>query len=272
MLVKITDDFELKKIADSGQCFRVKCFDDGVYRFVTGSNILYIRQLSRNNFDVGCTESEWQKLWFSYFDLSRDYRIIRNQISVDDPYMKNAAAAGAGLRILQQDPWEMLITFIISQQKTIPSIKSAVEKIAERYGESTETAYENVYLFPSAEQMLRVTIDELYHCKLGYRTPYIKDAVDKVISGQLDLNELYSHDDMQLFNALKSVRGIGDKVANCIALFAYGRTSLVPIDTWIKKVIDNIYGGYNPFTDYGDVAGIMQQYIFYYAQQHKAEV
>ena len=269
MFREITDDFSLTKIAESGQCFRSKLLDDGTWRFITGKNILHIRQHPHNRYEIDCSASKWHQTWLPYFDLDRNYSLVRSRIAETDSYMKNAADSGTGLRILRQDPWEMLLTFIISQQKTIPAIKSCVEKIAGRYGELMETPYGRVYLFPSASQMQNCSAEELNQCKLGYRTPYIQDAIDKVTSGQLNLDTLYSYSDMQLFNALKSVHGVGDKVANCIALFAYGRTSLVPVDTWIRKVIDNVYDGQSPFTRYGNDAGIMQQYIFYYAQHNK---
>lgn len=269
MIQKITDDFDLQKIADSGQCFRVKAFPDGTYRFITGSHILYITYLEQNTYEISCSKSEWQSFWHSYFDFGRCYRKLRDEIPDTDSYMKKAAAGGAGLRILRQEPWEMLITFIISQQKTIPSIKNAVEKLAEVYGTPVKTDYETVHLFPSPKQMSQATIEELSQFRLGYRTSYILDAINKVKNGLIDLDKISVYDDMQLFTALKSVRGVGDKVANCIALFSYGRTSLPPVDTWIKKVIEKEYQGISPFPCYGDTAGIMQQYMFYYAQTHK---
>lgn len=269
MILKITDDFDLQKIADSGQCFRVKIFPDNTYRFITGSRVLYITYLEQNTYKISCSKREWQSFWHSYFDFSRSYRKLRDEIPDTDSYMKKAAAGGAGLRILRQEPWEMLITFIISQQKTIPSIKNAVEKLAEVYGAPVKTAYETVHLFPSPKQMSQATMEELSQFRLGYRTSYILDAIDKVKSGLIDLDKISAYDDMQLFTALKTVRGVGDKVANCIALFSYGRTSLAPVDTWIKKVIEKEYQGTSPFPGYGDAAGIMQQYMFYYAQTHK---
>lgn len=267
MQIEITDDFDLTKIIDSGQCFRAKQLAAGCYRFITGSNIVYITPLSRHCYDIDCTIKEWQEIWMPYFNLDRDYALLRSQIDNRDSYMKTAVDYGAGLRILRQDPWETLVTFIISQQKTIPAIRSSVEKIAEKYGVPVETPYETLYLFPTAEQMAQAAPQELDQCKLGYRTPYILDAIRRVTSGLLDLNALYACDDTQLFNLLKTVHGVGDKVANCVALFAYNRTALVPIDTWIKKVIDGIYDGHNPFICYGNAAGIMQQYIFYYVRQ-----
>lgn len=271
MQIEITDDFTLSRIADSGQCFRVKCLDNGAYRFITGRHILHISPIAGHRYEVDCTLPEWRDIWFPYFDLGRDYERLRSRVPDTDPYMKNAADYGAGLRILRQDPWEMLVTFIISQQKTIPSISSSVEKIAQLYGEAVGTAHGTVHLFPTAEQMRHAASKELGQCRLGYRTPYILDAISRVSSSELDLNALYGYDDTALLDALKSVHGVGDKVANCVALFAYGRTALVPVDTWIKKVIDGVYHGHNPFLRYGGVAGIMQQYIFYYAQQHKGE-
>ncbi len=271
MNIKITDDFDLQKIADSGQCFRVKVFPDGMYRFITGSNILYIKQAEPGLYQISCTKAQWRDFWRSYFHLDRSYRQIRRQIPDTDSYMKKAASCGSGLRILRQEPWEMLITFIISQQRTIPSIKGAVEGIAEIYGDAVETDYETVHLFPTPAQMCRVTSEDLKQFRLGYRNSYILDAIDKVYGGQLDLHGIAAYDDTELFHALKSVRGVGDKVANCIALFSYGRTALAPVDTWIKKIIDREYQGQAPFSAYGDAAGIMQQYMFYYAQQHKGE-
>ena len=269
--IKITDDFDLQKIADSGQCFRVKAFPDRMFRFITGRHILYIKHAEHNLYQISCTKAQWQDFWHSYFHLDRSYRQIRRQIPDKDPYMKKAAACGFGLRILRQEPWEMLITFIISQQRTIPSIKGAVEGISKIYGDAVETDYETVHLFPTPAQMRHVTLEDLKQFRLGYRNSYILDAVDKVYSGRLDLDGIRDYDDTELFQALKSVRGVGDKVANCIALFSYGRTALAPVDTWIKKIIDREYQGQAPFAGYGNTAGIMQQYMFYYAQQHKKE-
>lgn len=269
--IKITDDFDLQKIADSGQCFRVRAFPDGTYRFITGRQILYIKHVERSHYQISCPETAWREFWRSYFHLGRSYRKIRSQIPNQDSYMKKAADCGFGLRILRQEPWEMLITFIISQQRTIPSIKGAVEGIAKIYGDAVETDYETVRLFPTPAQMCHVTSEDLKQFRLGYRSSYILDAVDKVYGGQLDLEEIAAYDDAALFQALKSVRGVGDKVANCVALFSYGRTALAPVDTWIKKIIDREYQGQAPFAGYGDMAGIMQQYMFYYAQQHKGE-
>lgn len=271
MFITINDDFNLAKIAASGQCFRVKELEDGSFRFITGNHVLNIKELAASasneaepniavsedkkpvhekviskSFEVDCSREAWDRVWHPYFDLDRSYQQVREQIKVRDKYLLLASHNGLGIRILRQDPWEMLITFIISQQKSIPAIKAAVETLSVKYGTRLELSQETLYSFPTPDQLAAATEEELRECKLGYRAPYLIDAV-------------------------KQVAGVGDKVSNCICLFAYGRTRLAPVDTWIKKVIDQKYKGKNPFPKYKNNAGIMQQYIFYYAQTHKQE-
>ena len=269
MRINLTDDFDLHKIADSGQCFRAREFEDGTFRFITGDRALYIRELSKGCYDISCSEEEWQRVWVSYFDLRRSYRRVRRAIPETDPYMRSAARAGRGIRILRQDPWETLVTFIISQRKSIPAIKSTVEALSARFGETVETPRETLYAFPSAEALAAAGPQALRDCKLGYRAPYVQDAAEKVSSGQVDLAALGDLSDDGLLSGLKAIRGVGDKVANCVCLFAYGRVGLAPIDTWIQKTIAAKYGGTDPFPAYGRNAGIMQQYAFYYAITNK---
>lgn len=165
----------------------------------------------------------------------------------------------------------MLISFIISQRKSIPAISKSIELICERFGSPIITEKRTIYSFPRPIDLAKATIEELDECKLGYRSAYVKKAAEDVASGKMDMSAMTQLSDEDLFETLKSFYGVGDKVANCVALFAYSRTSLAPIDTWIKKVIETEYAGKNPFPAYGDIAGIIQQYIFYYAQMHKSE-
>lgn len=269
MHIAIADDFDLAKIARSGQCFRVKELEDGWFRFITGRNVLYIRQQSAGGFEVSCPEEIWQRVWVPYFDLQRSYSPVQEIIPDSDSYMKLAAQEGRGIRILRQDPWEMLVTFLISQRKSIPAIQHAVELLADRFGAVVTTPYETVHTFPTAAQLAGAGTGDLAACKLGYRVPYIQDAVAKVLSGQIDLTALAGLPDAELLEALKTIRGVGDKVANCVCLFAYGRMGAAPIDTWIHKIIAQEYGGTNPFPAYGKYAGILQQFAFYYAIAHK---
>ena len=271
MKITIDDDFDLDKIIDSGQCFRPRRIEDGVYSFITGEHKVEIVDESLlkgrkpgkcedepTELSVSCSGKEWDSIWHLYFDLDTNYRKIRKSIPKDDKYLQNAAKLGAGIRILRQDKFEMLISFIISQRKSIPAIRTSVERIVDLYGHDG--------FFPKPDDMLNATEEDLKNCALGYRVPYIIKAVERVAHRDVDLDELNTLSDEDLFEELKSFAGVGDKVANCVALFAYHRTGRAPVDTWIARVINEQYAGINPFSKYGDVAGIMQQYMFYGVQ------
>ena len=281
MIISINDDFDLNKIMNSGQCFRVINVGDDTYRFITGQNILFMRKANNNDYDVSCDKNMWNKVWHNYFDLDTDYSAIRGTVPQNDRFLSTCAEEGTGIRILNQDKWEMLISFIISQRKSIPAIRSCVEKICEAFGTPIKTdanASESqndepctpngqIFTFPTPEALSNATEKDLQACGTGYRTSYILDAAQKVASGELDLEKIARLPDEELFQALNSVRGVGTKVANCVMLFGYHRIGRAPIDTWILKVIDQKYDGVNPFDRYGDVAGIMQQYMFYGANK-----
>ena len=271
MEVRISDLFDLEKIAGSGQCFRVRAFPDGTYRFLTGERALYIRRLDGDTYDVSCGPELWERVWRPYFDLDRDYRAVSRAIPPEDAFLARAAGEGAGIRILRQDSWETLVTFIISQRKSIPAIRAVVEALCGRYGARIQTPRETLYAFPTAGRLREAAEADYRACGAGYRAPYLCDAVERVCAGVLDLGKLAALPDGELLAALESVRGVGEKVASCVALFAYGRCGCAPVDTWIRKVIRREYGGRSPFGRYGADAGILQQYFFYYAQNHKGE-
>ncbi|MCR5833527.1 MAG: hypothetical protein K6G55_02580 [Selenomonadaceae bacterium] len=265
MRIKINDDFDLKKIADSGQCFRPKEITPKVFRFIVGENILHITECGDGTFDVDCTEDVWENFWSNYFDMETNYANIRRDIerfAEDKPYekiLRNATDFGNGIRILKQDAFEMLISFIISQRKNIPAIRSSVERICQRFGRRVG----EIYLFPRVEEMSGATVDDLTGLGLAYRKNYIKDALDKVSSGEIDLIALADLPDEDLVAKLKTIHGVGDKVANCVALFAYHRVNRAPVDVWIKRAIDEDFNGENIFDTFGKNGGILQQYIFY---------
>lgn len=263
MIISINDDFDLNKIMNSGQCFRVTSDDEGTYRFITGQNILFMRKKDAAKYEVSCEKDEWNSIWHHYFDLDTDYTAIRGSVPKNDRFLNKCADEGAGIRILNQDKWEMIISFIISQRKSIPAIRSCVEKICEAFGSPNG----QLYTFPTPEALSKASDKDLQACGTGYRTSYIQDAAQKVVSGELDLEKIAGSPDEELFEALTSVRGVGTKVANCVMLFGYHRIGRAPVDTWIIKVIDQKYNGKNPFDRYGDVAGIMQQYMFYGANK-----
>lgn len=180
--------------------------------------------------------------------------------------------AGAGIRILRQDAWEMLVTFIISQRKNIPAIQACVETLCTRYGAPLLQPGGNVlYAFPTAQALAAAGEQALRDCALGYRAPYVLAAAQAVAAGALDLAALETLPDARLLEALMQQHGVGIKVANCVALFAYGRMECAPVDVWIQRVIDQHYAGQNPFPAYGN-AGILQQWMFYFARSEKERV
>lgn len=262
--IKILDDFDLEKIASCGQCFRAKPMDDGQFRFILGNHVIYIKDMGNNQFTVSCTKDEWQEIWTRYFDLDRSYKALYYEEREKHEFVRKAMDCGRGIRILRQDPWEMLVTFIISQRKSISAISKSVEALAEKYGHSIKTDQEILYSFPTPEEMSHASAEELQKCGLGYRIPYICDAVQKVNSGVLDLEALASYSDAELFQELQTVQGVGKKVANCICLFGYGRIARVPVDVWISRAVEEDCYGEDPFMLFGSNAGIIQQYIFYY--------
>lgn len=266
MQVTINDDFDLEKIIDSGQCFRGKCLEDGSYRFISGDSVIYLRPKDREAgvYTVSCDQESWETIWFPFFDLERCYSEIAVLESGKHEFVDQAIAHGRGVRLLRQDPWEMLLTFIISQRKSIPAIIKSVEALSEKYGHDIVTEQERLKAFPSPEEMKEATAEELAACGLGYRVKYILDAIQKVNSGELNLKAIAKLPDDVLLEKLQAVMGVGIKVANCIALFAYGRTACVPVDVWIFRAIEKECGGISPFSLYGENAGIIQQYIFYY--------
>ena len=264
--IRIEDDFDLGKIADCGQCFRAAKLEgpEDIWRFITKNSVLYIKHVGVNEYDVSCRPAEWKKIWSHYFDLDRDYSAIRAREKGRHPFIDSAMECGKGIRILRQDIWEMLVTFIISQRKSIPAIRKAVETLAEKYGEPLQGKDETVYAFPTPEKLASVPMEELKACGLGYRAPYVYDASQKVASGELKLDMMEREYEDIVFDQLKEVHGVGKKVANCVMLFGCGMVSRAPVDVWIAKAIEEEFDGKNIFDEIESDAGIIQQYIFYY--------
>ncbi|MDO4564308.1 MAG: DNA glycosylase [Clostridia bacterium] len=267
MRVTISDEIDLWKIINSGQCFRATCDDSGVYRFISGDKLLCMRSNGDDSFEVDCSDSDWAGFWSAYFDLGRNYASLRMSFPSETDYFSRVLSGGTGIRILRQEPFETLITFIISQRKSIPAIKKAVELLCRALGEVC-TYSEKTHLFPKPERIAEAPDGVLAACGLGYRLSYVKNAAIRVCAG-LDLNALNALSDEELVNELKKFEGVGDKVASCTALFAYGRMGLAPIDVWIARAIENDLGGQNPFEGHKEYSGLLQQYMFFDAIQRK---
>lgn len=248
-------DFDIAATLECGQCFRWDRQPDGSYRGVAGGRVLH---LSEENVERVSADPFWHR----YFDLDRDYGAIRDALSVSDPMLARAAAHAPGMRILNQDPWEALCSFIISQNNNIPRIKGIVARLCEAYGEETA---DGVREFPKPERLAGLDEDALACLRCGFRARYILDAARKVASGEVDLEVLRSAPLAQARAKLMTIVGVGPKVADCALLYGLHRLDAFPMDVWMKRAMKELFPGKKP-EDFGPYAGIAQQYIFHYAR------
>ncbi len=262
MIVPKNPHLNLAAIADSGQCFRWRRQGDG-YVIPALGRALRVRETPDGALELFCTEEEFERLWRRYFDLDTDYEAMTNLLPKEDDYLRTAAEYGQGIRILRQDPWETLISFLISQRKNIPAIRQAVEKLCQTAGRVIGGDEDGpIYAFPSPDEVLRLGEEGLRACGLGYRAPYVLRAAE-IFSGE-DLNGFCSLDDEALLQALCALSGVGPKIAQCVMLFGFHRLNAFPVDVWIQRVADRCYpGGLQP-ERFAPFAGVMQQYMYAY--------
>ena len=282
MVRKQIGNFSIEQICLSGQCFRMKREDEtekavksvegdsidrkqwSVYSLIAGDKYLEIRQRGRECiFD--CDEEAFESFWKKYFDLERDYEACIAQINPRDTYLVNAAAFGSGIRILKQDLWEMIVTFLISQQNNIARIRRCIQNICEAYGEERiDRRGEIYYSFPKPEALAGLNEDALKACNLGYRSKYVVRAARSVVSGEIDLEAVRRMSYKKAREELLKLFGVGEKVADCICLFALHHLQAFPMDTHMIQAMNAHYKRGFPNRRYKDVRGIMQQYIFYF--------
>ena len=270
MKIQVTDDFDPDRIAESGQCFRWERDDSGAYRIIHKTYVLRLRVAGDGIFELSCPEDEYRKIWYDYFDFCENYRFIRERIrSEDDPFLAGACAYGKGIRILRQDPWETLISFIISQNKNIPAIRKSIQLLCEAAGERREDGKGPYYLFPDPERILALSDDALTACRLGYRCRYVRAAAADVAEGRLDLERLRHQSEESALSALTGVCGVGIKVASCVSLFGLHHVDSFPVDVWIRRILEKEYPDGYPKDRYSPYNGIYQQYMFYfYREKH----
>lgn len=250
--------FDLDKIADSGQCFRWKKTGDRAYQIPAFGKILNVRHTDGGEVELDCSPKEYREIWEGYFDLLTPYERYEQELrtrSDTGEYLYSAARAARGIRILRQDLWEVILSFIISQNNNIPRIKRSIEKLCERFGG-----------FPDAWQIAMKGPGGLEGLGLGYRKNYIVHAALSYFGdgdgsmGRI-LESLTCEDAMRY---LKTWPGIGPKVASCICLYGLGHKEAFPRDVWVKRIEAEHFGGRFPEEDYPGFAGVLQQYIFYY--------
>lgn len=264
MTEKILENFSIAQICESGQCFRMEKIGDNRYQVIAGDRYLELEQQgSLVRFD--CCEEEYQNFWRHYFDIETDYGTFIAQINPDDRYLMTAAKIADGVRILNQDLWEMIVTFLISQQNNIVRIRRCINNICKTYGElKTAPNGVNYYAFPTAQALAELEENALMACNLGYRSKYVVRTAKAVAAGEVNLNWLAGLDYQKARTELLKLFGVGEKVADCICLFALHHLDAFPVDTHIRQVLEQHYKRGFPNRRYKGVRGVMQQYIFYY--------
>ena len=269
--------FDMHKIADSGQAFRIRDIDETHTELVAFGRYLQVADLGDNEFAFSCSEKEFSQIWASFFDLDRDYEKAVSSIEPEDKYLKEAAVFSRGIRILKQDIFETVISYIISQRRSIPSITTSVERISSLCGKKiaapdlkapfVKPLKKEYYAFPAPSELASLSLEQIEATGVGYRAPYIAQAAAGFNDGLLDPGSLTLLDDEALYKALTAMYGVGTKVANCVMLFAFARTSRFPVDVWIQRIVDRYYGGNFDCSKYPETAGIMQQFMFYYERR-----
>lgn len=244
------DNFDLEQTALSGQCFRWKKIDDKTYNITDLNDSVVVRQ-DGNSFSFSCSESDFNNKWRYYLDMGTDYSKVISDICDNDVFLFKAAEFGKGIRILNQNFWETMISFIISQNNNIPRITGSLNALCDKFGG-----------FPDSETLRKCTVSDLSGLGLGYRDEYLICAAEYYDEHTEEKLRAMTYNDA--VKELMTVKGIGKKVANCICLFGLHMLEACPIDTWMKKIIQEDYDDVMPEWMSCNVAGIYQQYVFYY--------
>lgn len=254
-IILIQDDFNLGETLDCGQAFRWSALDDNTYEGYYLDHYLVISQLGNRFTFKNTTETDFLNIWSDYFDLQTDYSVLKKTFSAD-PALQKACSFAAGIRLLKQDTWETLCSFIISQNNNIPRIKGIISRLCDNYGH-----------FPSAKELSEETEETLAYLRSGFRAKYILDAARKTSDSTVDLVKLKAMPYEEAKKELMLIKGVGPKVADCVLLFGMYKTEACPVDVWIKRVLAYFYPDGMPVCVHG-YEGIAQQYLFHYARQH----
>ncbi len=265
--IKGLEIFDLKNTLDCGQAFRWECDDNGFWSGVAFNRYLKLSKTKEGTVVLYNTNKEdFNNIWRDYFDLDRNYDEIIESVK-ENEILKKAAEFGQGIRVLNQEPWETLCSFIISQNNNIKRIKGIIKTLCENFGEEIDGGY----TFPTAEKLSKCTLEDLAILRAGFRGKYILDAANKVTSGEIDLTTLSKIPLDNARNELMKIKGVGPKVADCALLFSHKQSCAFPKDVWIKRAMEVLFGGELP-KEAEPYAGIIQQYIFFYARETKLNI
>ncbi len=278
IIIKNNNDFNPKHIFECGQAFRWKKEEDNSYTCIAKGRVLNVSQQNDEIIFNNTNEDDFNNIWIDYFDLKTDYNNIKKELSLEKT-IKDAVNYGYGIRILNQEKFETIISFIISANNQIPRIKKSIEIISRNYGEFIENFKGKDYFsFPAAEKLSKVSVEELREvARVGFRDKRIIETSKLIANNDFSIRESVSLNSEELRKELEKLPGVGPKVASCIMLFSYGRSETFPVDVWIKRVMEELYikeetnikhiGKYANDI-FGNLAGYAQQYLFYYGREN----
>ncbi|MDO5040100.1 DNA-3-methyladenine glycosylase [Clostridium sp.] len=279
-------NFNIKQILECGQCFRWEKKSELDYIVIAYGRVIEVVQDGDKVTILNSNKEDFNNIWLTYFDLERDYSKIKEELS-KDAILKKSVDFGYGIRLLNQDPFELVISFIISARNSIPSIKKTIKKISERWGEKIEYNGEVFYTFPTPEMLKDVTEDEIRETGASFRSKYIVDTVYRInedlenSDGIYNLDRITSLTDDECHVALQEFKGVGAKVADCIMLFSMSKYSAFPVDVWVKRAMMHFYnaeeGSLNKIRIFArdkfkGLSGFAQQYLFYYARENNIKI
>ncbi len=276
-----SDIFELADIFDCGQCFRWNKEPDGSYTGVFAENVLNVSKEGNTVTFKGICNGNIEEICRNYFDLDRDYNDIRNKLSKIDENLKISVEYGKGIRILNQDLWETIISFIISANNNIPRIKGIIERLSKEYGKKITYEGKDYYTFPTPESLSKATVQDFRNLGLGFRDIRLYETTNMIINKEVDLEKLKDMNTLEAREELLKLSGVGPKVADCILLFSnLKRFDVFPIDVWVRRVMNELYIKKEDETKvtkkeiqkladskFGDMQGLAQQYLFYWKRE-----
>jgi len=257
---------DLAQTLDCGQAFRWKQTEDDpdVWAGAAFGKYLSLRKTG-DELELMCSQEDLDGVWRTYFDLDEDYDRVRQELSEISPVLAAASAFAPGIRILRQEPWEALCSFILSQNNNIGRIKGIIDTFCRRFGEAISGS--SLYAFPTPQAVARLAVEDLAPLRAGYRAPYVLDAARKVADGRIDLARIASEPAGFGREELRKIKGVGPKVAECALLYGFHKTECFPMDVWMKRAMAQLLPGVSP-EDFGLNAGVAQQYIFHYSRMH----
>lgn len=277
IIIQDIKDFNITHIFDCGQCFRWNREDDGSYTGVVKNKVINVEQDGSTVIFNNITMDDFENIFKEYFDLNTDYNEIKNAVNTDE-IMDRAIKFGDGIRILNQDEWEVMISFMISANNRIPMIKKVIDNLSTSFGDYIcNYRGRDYYSFPTADQLSAVPVEKIQECKAGFRSPRLKEAATRFIKERDIIYNIKNTTYDEGLAYLKTYSGIGDKVANCILLFSMRQFDTFPVDVWVRRIMQSLYvdkstkdTDIRKFAEnkFGKLSGYAQQYLFYYAREN----